>query len=284
MTEINSIYTTVSKGQVHIAADTKYVGSVDSYNNCFTQFFAWLFGRSVAVNFDGRVRSVNKESYTNLIRLLTQHDEINDIGQRSIFRPIAETATLPAGNLKMRDVITSEDRQALFQKLAVAISRGDTTKALLMIGKGAELDTAYYDRESLSPSFSKDTAGLDADSRYVFTVFSAAPILQAARKGNVAVCKFLKDAGANLSVRGKQYSFKREITNVDRRLELVSEPSSVPHHYHTKDSNGHDHDKVRHRTEYKPQLRERTIVTTQDSRLDEKNYQLDQANFNVIAL
>jgi len=175
--QINSIYTTVSKGQVHIAADTKYVGSVDSYNNCFTQFFAWLFGRSMTVNFDGKVRSVNKESYTNLIRSLTQNDQINDIRQRSIFRPIAEAATLPQSNLKMRDVITSDDRQALFQKLAIAISRGDTTKALLMIGKGAELDTVYYDRGQLYPSFSRDTSDLDSNSRYNFTVFKAAPVL-----------------------------------------------------------------------------------------------------------
>lgn len=282
MNQINSIYTTVSKGQVHIAADTKYMGSVDSYNNCFTQFFAWLFGRSMRVNFDGKVRSINKESYTNLIRSLIQDDKINDIRQRSIFRLIAEAATLPQGSLKMRDVITSDDRQALFQKLAIAISRGDTTKALLMIGKGAELDTVYYDRGQLCPSFSRDTSDLSSNSRYNFTVFKAAPVLQAARKGNAAVCQFLKDAGANLSVSGKQYSFKREITNVDSRLELAAEPRLVPHHYHTKDSNGNERDSVRHSMEYKPQLRERTIVTTQDSRSGEKNYQLGQASFNII--
>jgi hypothetical protein len=280
--QINSIYATVSKGQVHIAADTKYIGSVDSYNNCFTQFFAWLFDRSMAVNFDGKVRSVNKASYTNLIRSLVQNDEINDIRQRSIFRPIAEAATPSTGNLKMRDVITSNDRQALFQKLAIAISRGDTTKALLMIGKGAELDTVYYDRDQLYPSFSRDTSDLDSNSRYAFTVFKAAPVLQAARKGNAVVCQFLEDAGANLSVSGKQYTFKREITNVDRRLEFVMEPRFVPHHYHTKDSNRKDHDSVRHRMEYRPTLQERTIVTTQDSRSVEKNYQLDQASFQAI--
>lgn len=282
MNQINSIYTTVSKGQVHIAADTKYIGSVDSYNNCFTEFFAWLFGLSMTVNFDGKVRSLNKESYTNLVRSLIQNNEINDICQRSMFRPIAEAAKFPQGNLKMRDVITSKDRQALFQKLAIAISRGNTTKALLMIGKGAELDTEYYDRGQLYPSFSRDTSDLDSTSRYGFTVFKAAPILQAARKSNVRICQFLKDAGANLSVSGKQYSFKREITNVNSRLEFGVEPRWVPHHYHTNDSKGNERDSVRYRMEYRPQLRERTIVTTQDSRSGEKNYQLDPASFTVI--
>lgn len=277
MNQINSIYTTVSRGQVHIAADTKYVGSVDSYNNCFTQFFAWLFCRSMRVNFDGKEYSVNKQSYTNLVCALTKNDAINNIRERSIFRPIAETGTLPTGNLKMRDVITSEDRQALFQKLAQAISRGDTTKALLMIGKGAELDTVYYDRGNLRPSFNGDTSDLDANSRYAFTVFLAAPILQAARKGNAVVCKFLKEAGANLSVTGHQYTFKREILKVENRQELVIEPNFVPHHYHTK-----GRDTVHYRTEFRPQLRDRTVVTTQDFSSTAKSYHLEQHNFGVI--
>ena len=126
MNQINNIYTTVSRGQVHIAADAKYIGSVDSYNNCFTQFFAWLFNRSIAVNFDGRVRSVNKESYASLIHTLS--DRVNDVSQCRIFRSVAETATLPANHLKMRDVIESVDRQALFRKLAIAITQGDIPK------------------------------------------------------------------------------------------------------------------------------------------------------------
>lgn len=278
MNKINSIYTTVSRSQVHIAADTKYIGSVDSYNNCFTQFFAWLFGLSMAVNFDGKVRSVNKESYTNLIRSLTQNNEINDIRQRSLFRPIAEAAALPAGNLKMRDVITTEDRQALFKKLAIAISRGETTKALLMIGKGAELDGAYFDRDQLPPSFSRDISDLNANSRYIFTVFYAAPILQAAQKGNRVVCQFLKDAGANLSVSGNQYTFKREIIDVENRLEVVPMSRLVRHR--VIDSNGHK----RYKDRYHPTfgLQERTIVTTQDSRSAWKDYQLNQVDLSII--
>lgn len=282
MNQINTIYTTVSKGQVHIAADTKYIGSVDSYNNCFTRLFAKIFGRSMKVHFDGKTRSINKKSYANLIRSLTQNDEINNIRQRSIFRPIAESAALPQNNLKMRDVVSSNVRQKLFTKLAMAISQGDTRKALLMIGKGAELDTVYYDRGRLSPSFSTDAAGLNATSRYNFTVFKAAPVMQAARKGNIAVCQFLKDAGANLSIRGKEYTFRREILSVERRLEVVAQPTMVPHHYHTRDRNGAYRHQVRHHMEYRPQLQQRTIVNTQDSRVEEINYQLEQSSFNVM--
>jgi hypothetical protein len=62
MNTINHIYTTVSGGRVHVAADAKYLGSVNSYNNFFTQFFAWLFGYSMRVDFDGKERSVSDYS------------------------------------------------------------------------------------------------------------------------------------------------------------------------------------------------------------------------------
>lgn len=282
MGQINSIYTTVSGGRVYIAADTQYIGSVASYNNSFTQFFAWLFGKSIAVNFDGKVRSVNREGYAELLCSFALADKVSDIGQRTIFREVVQSATLPTSNLKMRDVIESKDRQALFEKLALAISRGETTKALLMIGKGAELDTAYFDRERLSPSFSSDAAGLGSRA-YTFTVFSASPILQAARKGNAIVCRVLKEAGANLSLSGKEYTFKREIMDVNRHLEFGLDPVWVPHHYHEKDGNGGERNHVRHDLEFRPRLHERAIVTTQDSRSVERKCQLDPIDLKLQA-
>lgn len=282
MNQINNIYTTISNGQVHIAADTKYIGSVDSYNNSFTQFFAWLFKLSIAVDFDGKVRSLNKESYTNLLRILHQEERIRKISQAMLFRPIAEAGQLPVNGLKMRDVITRKDRYALFKKLAQAIWYGDIAKALLMIGKGAALNISYYDRDRLHPSFKQDTVDLDPHSRYSFTVFKAPPLLQAARKGHIVVCKFLQEAGANALAKGEKYKFKREITRVDKRLEAVVEPTVVPHHYIVKDQHGSDHHAVSQRLEYRPALRERTVVTTEDSRSGQKSYKLDPTNFRLI--
>lgn len=282
MNQINYIFTTVSEGQLHIAADTQYIGSVNSYNNCFSQFFAWIFGYSMPVNFDGQIYSVNKESYSNLLHSL--NDKISDIRDHTIFRSVAEIAKLPTSNLKMRDVIASHDRKALFQKLIFAISRGETTEALSMIGQGADLDIAYYDRDKLNPTFSKDTQDLSSTSRYSFTVFHAAPILQAARKGNAIVCKFLKEAGANLSVIGEKYTFKREIIDVHNRLEVVAVPVLVPYYYHVKDSRGHCKLKTSYRTEYKTELRDRTYVTTQDFRSSEKSYRLNQDRLSLITM
>ena len=284
MNNINNIYTTVSKGQVHIAADTQYVGSVDSYNNPFTQLFAWLFQHSIPVNFDGKVRSVNKESYTNLIRSLVRNEKINDVSQYNLFRLVAERAALPVTTLKMRDVIATADRQALFQKLATAISQGDTAKALLMIGKGAELDAVYYDRDHLGVSFYGDTTYLSSQNPYKFNVFAATPIFQAARKGNLVICKFLEEAGASLSILGKQYTFKREVVDVSTRLETVMKPIWIPHHYCTQDARGRVMERVSYKVEYRPDLQEKTYVTTQDSRSDERHYRLQQNNFNLVEL
>lgn len=274
---INTIYTTVSNGQTHIAADTKYIGSVDSYNNGFTQLFAWTLGRSINVNFDGKVRTLNKESYENLIRNLAQSNLFGGIDQYTQFRPVAENVALPNTNMKMRDVITNEDRNVLFQKLAQSISSGNTTKALLMIGKGAELDKAYFERNDRYPSFYSDTEGLFSETRYAFNVFHAAPIMQAAKKANSKVVEFLKEAGANTTSVGQEYAFKREIVDVQRNLEFTYEPRFVPHHHH---HHGYHH--TDHRLEYRPALRERTTVLTQDSRDIKTNYKLDN-DLNLVS-
>lgn len=283
MNQINSIYTTLSGGQVHIAADTKYIGSIASYSNCFFKFFAWLFGRSMSVNFDGTIRTVNKKSYTDLIRSLTSVDKINEISQYTLFRPIAEKGSLPNTSLKMRDVITRSDRLELFEALGTAISNGDTTTALLMIGKGAELDRPYFDRQApFGAAFCRETEDLTRNHKYCFTVFKAPPILQAARKANLVVCKFLQEAGANLSCKGYGYLFEREITNVSTRSHMELQPIIVPHAYQGKDKQGKDVILTRPWLTAYPVLKEETVVDIKDTRSNVKSYQLSAEGFELI--
>jgi len=272
MSFISQIYTTVSRGQIHIAADTKYIGSVDSYNNFVTQFFNWATGRSMTVNFDGKTYSVNKESYTRLVQGLMKTAVITDIAQYSRFRPVAEKGELPNNNLKMRDVIDYRERKELFQQLANAIAKNNTTAATMAIGEGAELDTSYYDREGMHPSFFNDTIDLNSQAAYAFTVFHATPLLQAARKGNKVICDFLQKAGANDTITGKQYQFKREILGVDRRLEWAPAVRMVPHHHEKVHACGHRSEYVEYKPEYHTELRDRVYVATQDSRGPERRY------------
>jgi hypothetical protein len=267
---IRTIYTTISDGRVHIAADAKYLGSVNSYNNFVTQFFAWIFNYSICVNFDGKLRSLNKKSYSKLIETLTLNNKVNDVKELTLFRPVAEKAILPGCTWKMRDFINRKDRQALFQKLCAAIAKNNSEKAILMIGKGAEVDSDYYDRESLTPSFQSDTDGLKKDFGYYFSVFKAPPLMQAALKGNMKrVCDFLKEAGANLNIQGVGYVFQRMIMSIDKGLELVWKREYDTNNQHFIDV---------------PELKERTIVNTQDFRSSSTHYRLDQNTLEVVAL
>lgn len=271
MNKINAIYTTVSDGQTHIALDTKYIGSVDSYNNCFTQFLAWLPGNSVAVNFDGKIRSLNKESYKNLLYHLTQRNKISNIEKFTLFRKVAENTKLPESHLKMRDVISVSDKNALFKKLADAISKVDTARALLMIGKGAEVEKNYRDRGEYGPIFNDESDSADLDkSSCSFSVFKGSPIMQAANKANVAVVEFLRETGANIDVIGEKYTFTRE-AKVQKYHEWVSEPVNVPH----LEYNQYGFLVNRERIQYIPRMVEKESVTNYDHRSNSVNYKFN---------
>ena len=102
----------------------------------------------MSVDFDGKVRSVNKKSYRKLVRSLSENDEIVNIKHYRLFREVAITGRLPEDNRSMRDVISEFDRDTLFKKPANAIAIGDTSRALLMINKDAEVDQYYFQRNS----------------------------------------------------------------------------------------------------------------------------------------
>lgn len=262
---ITTIFTTISQGKTHIAADGQVIGSVDSYNYCWTQFFAWLLGWSISVDFDGKERSVSKSEYTKLICNLTQQKEIADIYQYRVFRPVAEGATLSERVVRMRDVISAEDRLTLFKKLAIAISKGETERARLLIGKGADLDNAYYDRgDRVGPSFDKDTDGLKEETAYEFTVFLAPPVMQAARKGNWEICQFLRDMGANLApANARQYDFERRITGFSNKLEVERT--------------------VRVDGKLDVQVRDKKVANTRDSTSGNEYYTMDDSfNLSVV--
>jgi hypothetical protein len=283
--QIKVIYTTVSDGKVHIAADANYIGSVNSYNNFITQFFARLFCYSMRVNFDGKTHSVDKKSYTTLVQTLTSNEKIDKIEKFTIFRSVAQKAILPGCTLRMRDFINYNDSVALYKKLCIAIAENNSQRAMLMIGKGAQLDLDYYDRSTLYPSFTSDTVGLYKNYAYEFTVFKAPPIMQVAKKGNMQrVYDFLKEAGASLNVNGVSYTFNRTITSVEKGLEVVYKPKDVTRHHHFTDTNGVLQTIAVHEKVLVPKLKEVAIVNTQDTRSSCTNYGLDPATSKVVAL
>lgn len=273
---IQTIYTTISDGQTHIAADTNYIGSVNSYNNRFTQLFAWIFRLSISVNFDGKFRSVNKTSYQNLLRHLTHLNKIEDLSQFTTFKNVAKKVKLANHELKMRHAISKADSHALFVKLAEAISKGDTAKALLMIGKGAELDEKYFHRSQMGPAFTSDNEHLYSAVECSFKVFHAAPIMQAVKKANKVVSDFLIEAGASTESTGKAYTFTRNVSQGLPYQEIVYEPhyriGYQPHHrigYHCGRHPGR-----RGGVYYAPTIATRIPIIINDSRSEAVKFSL----------
>lgn len=272
----NSIYTIVSNDKLHIAQGAKHVGSVNTYTCCLTQFFTWLFGISMIVDFDGKSRYVNTVDYTNLVKDLTRLETINDIAQHTIFRSVLRGVRLAEDAPKMRQIINRSDAQALSYKLARSISIGDTEKAMLMIGMGANLDMIYFDRGRDDVSFENDSDDLPRNTAFTVTVFKGTPILQAARKGYKNVCQFLKEAGAGAGT-AKQYTLERKITKVETRREMVYKPVEVPEAVEITDpSTGLPAIRYVNHVESRLHFVTRTYVTTQDSRSDEKYFDLNE--------
>jgi len=263
MNIIEHIYTTVDHGITHVAADNKYIGSVNTYNNFFTRFFAWVSKSSMQVNFDGKTRIVNKVSYLNLVNTLTGTDvKIQNIKDHILFRKTVKNGNLLTSKSTMRDNISEKSRYKLFKKLARAISLGETQKACQMIGKGAALDRAYYDRGYKYPSFNHDTDSLSSESRYNFSVTRGTPILTAAKRSQTTVVAKLSEFGANTNATGRKYIFERIITGVDRRLEVVPKYRTVRRRDGRLDGN------------WGIGLETRTTVNTQDIRTNNTYFDL----------
>lgn len=263
------LYTPVSDGQVHIALGTRYIGSVDSYNYCFTQLLAWLFRQSIAVNFDGKLISLNKESYTKLVKALTRLERIDDIYEYRVFKGVIAGREIPENPLKMRQVISRKDSHSLFQSLAHAIANKDEEKATAMICMGAQLDTVYFDRGELPPSFERDATGLNRTTPCKFSVFQAPPILQAADKRMNAIALLLQQAGANKNLPGMKYIFERTTKNVQTHVELVPENDTSSQSTEPGEDGGQEPKKMFKRVDGS-----QLIALTEDSRKDYKHSQL----------
>jgi len=92
-----------------------------------------------------------------------------------------------------------------------------------MIGKGAALDSEYYDREGVGITFQCISQNLRVQRQY--TVFEGTPLLHAAKKANCIVVQRLQEFGADTQVLGKQYLFKIEITGISKEVHFFLRPS-----------------------------------------------------------
>jgi hypothetical protein len=224
---MSNIYTTVSEGRTHIALGPQYLGSVNSYNNPLTQCAARILGWSLEVDFDGKLRSLDKNSYTTLVKNLTKISEIDNISNYTLFRTNVldcPTFQLPKNNIRMRDVILQEDSQNLFIKLTLAIFERNTQRALFLIGKGAALDryvTRDYFQDNIS-AFRYHTGRSGSENQST----KLTPIHLATIMKNDVIIDCLKEFGANKKLRAFVLTYNNTTQRTSRKEYFLNEETN----------------------------------------------------------
>ena len=174
----------------------------------------------------------------------------------------------------MREALSVKSQKTLGKKLRQAIAKGETARAILLIGKGAKIEGEYYDRGNLGSSkHCRD--GLKKKKSYQFTAFKGTALLHAAKKNHQAITRFLMQVGADQTAFAEEYKFERAPKSAKKELEKDS-PSIAfqenPAYQLPKDPNA------------KPQgygLKKRAATGMMDSKKDNKLYRL---NMNSLTL
>ncbi|MCE5294230.1 MAG: hypothetical protein LLF94_06410 [Chlamydiales bacterium] len=219
----SQVFVTVDGGKVHVGVDENYVGSINSYNNFLTQFFANLFGLSAAVTFNGKTVHVNKAEYANWLASNTAEATatVDNIASYLDFNKLNVQAVKGRG--LMRNNISAAKSNRLFEKMVTAlVVDKDYEKAAKYAGKGANLEKIFWIREGYAPSFADSIkAGVDEDKAIEFRAGRYTALLYAAEKNNKAFCDFLVKLGANKAAIGQFVVFTKKITEVNVTTSLV---------------------------------------------------------------
>lgn len=226
------IYATVNNGRIHLSDENSFYGkSINSYNNFLTQFFSWIFRKSMQVEVAGKKRFLNIVSYTKFLQN----------GQQKIIPNIRQLTKLEAAvshdifsnwknNGYIRTYLSEEKRTKLFRKLTIELVKGNLSQALKKIRQGAEIENSFWIREgtgislgsSFGISFSNINTGLpDRTLEFRGTLFT--PLLFAKMRNNMEIFNVLLKAGANRFSTGETVQFNRTITDVERRERLHTE-------------------------------------------------------------
>lgn len=219
---MHSIQSTVDSGRLHLSYEGLYIDSINSYNNWFTQFFAWIGRRSMRVSFNGKVRSLNKVDYAKWISSHT--DQINitkdTVGKFADFcklqvRPPSDVAS------PTRFRISKAKSERLYHKLVSSMcEKRDYEKAQKYVAKGADLDKLFWTRDRFGVSFS--TMKADLPDRKIQTLMARkyTPFLYAKQNGPDALANLMVRAQADTASYGEVVEFSRELVDVSRNSTL----------------------------------------------------------------
>ena len=160
MQEMN-VFTTVDGGRTHIAFDQYYQGSVNSYNNCFTKFFASIFGKTIDVNIGGKTSRFNKSSYLEFLNNHGVNAAKNELGKFRQFS-LDSVKMVNKNNGFMRDNLSESKSGKLYGKMVRSLARNDVNEYRVkrLIGKGALMQQHFWVRDGFGVSFGTIKQGL----------------------------------------------------------------------------------------------------------------------------
>lgn len=210
------VVSVVSGGRTHLALykDGTYLGSVNSYNNCLTGGIARICGVGKRVLFYhcGHSHVLNKTSYQ---KLANQCGERRESIRYFLPKDIANVYSFQNRG-KLHENIEESTKNKLSYKMAKAIKKGDTQKALKMLEQGADPHQEYYDLGKYGVSYAQEKPKLPNRRFEKKRIFYAPPILHAAQQANAVVVKKLIQYGASTEVFGKSYFLSRTTQQIIR--------------------------------------------------------------------
>jgi len=215
MTIYNNVYSTVDHGRTHIAFNERYQGSIDSYNNFFTKFFANLFGLSVDVTIGSKTRRLNKKSY---IEFLSSHGTPGVTTKSIHSYTHLDPASTPYPRIDrgfMRQHLSASKVDTLSRKVIHSLRAGDQNRASSFLGKGADPNALFWVRgnDGQTMFHCSFQEGLPHQTIPAFTAVQYSPLLYARATGQRAAASRLQQYGADGTQRGQIFNFQRTILN-----------------------------------------------------------------------
>ncbi len=222
---LDRIESTIDYGRAQFSYGGLCYGSVNSYNNFFTKFFAWLFNWSVYVVVGNKERALNKWDYASWLREHTGdstitaarvHEFVN-FGNfnRSLIAP-------PEGTQAANQCLSTAKVTRLSTKLIEALYRATPAsfeKAALYILRGASLNTQFTTRGVYGISYYAELQDIEARPTEL-TIRKYSPLLLAADHKQTMLVQLMRRCGANTNYVGKEIQFVRSVVDYENRSRL----------------------------------------------------------------
>lgn len=205
-------FSTVDSGKVHIADEGNYLGSINSYNNRFTQFFAkYILRIGIDVDIGGKKRCLQKKEYAAWLKNCGIEVKIKDLKNFRFFSKLGVIATENRGFIRAH--LTEKKVEKLTRNLITALRRGNFSKAMTLVGKGADVNRTFWDQSHHGWNYDSYRAGLPRHPINLRAI-SYTPLLYAAEKKLAELQLFMEKVGGDRNATGKVVDFTRQLYDV----------------------------------------------------------------------